>query len=84
MLYYFHLLYLELTSLQENLIEENWNSIRTELIAPHDISEVLTLLELVINFASFGKERPQRPIKSYMHEVLKYPDSKGLISKKVI
>ena len=50
---------------------------------PHDISEVLSLIELVINFASYGKERPQRPIISYMHEVLKYPNSQGLISKKV-
>ena len=50
---------------------------------PHEITEVLSLVEIVINFASFEKERPHRPIKSYMQEVLKYPNSKGLVNNKV-
>ena len=65
-------------------MEDNWNFIKAELTNPYDISEVLSLLELIINFASFGKERPQRLIRSYMKEVLKYPNSKFLISNEVI
>ena len=52
-------------------------------IDPSDITEMLAMLELVINFASYGKERPQKPITLYMHEVLKYPNDKVIISKKV-
>ena len=73
----------KLILLQEKLVEENWSSIKAELMNPHEITEVLSLVEIVINFASFGKERPQRPIKSYMQEVLKYPNSKGLVNNKV-
>ena len=64
-------------------MEDNWNLIKAELTNPYDISEVLSLLELIINFASFGKERPQRLIRSYMKEVLKYPSNKYLISDEV-
>ena len=41
---------------------------------------MIDLIELVISFSSFGKQRPQQTIKNYMHEVLKYPLSKPLIS----
>ena len=34
---------------------------------------MIDLIELVISFSSFGKQRPQQTIKNYMHEVLKYP-----------
>ena len=41
---------------------------------------MIDLIELVISFSSFGKQRPQQTIKNYMHEVLKYPVTKPLIS----
>ena len=48
-----------------------------------DISGTICLIELVISFVSFGKQRPQQTIKNYMQEVLKYPSSKSIINPAV-
>ena len=60
--------------------EDIWNCIKEGLDKSADISGMIDLIELVISFASFGKQRPQQTIKNYMHEVLKYPVSKPIIS----
>ena len=60
--------------------EDIWNCIKEGLDKSADISETIDLIELMINFVSFGKQRPQQTIKNYMHEVLKYPISKPIIS----
>ena len=60
--------------------EDIWNCIKEGLDKSADISGTIDLIELMINFVSFGKQRPQQTIKNYMHEVLKYPVSKPIIS----
>ena len=70
----------DLLSIQEDVSEDIWNYIKEVLDQSADISDTVSLIELVISFVSFGEQRPQQTIKSYMHEVLKYPSSKPLIN----
>ena len=51
---------------------------------PVEISEVISLIEMVLKFASSADGcSPNKQIKSYLHEVLSYPEKKNLISKTV-
>ena len=51
---------------------------------PVEISEVISLIEMVLKFASSTDGcSPDTKIKSYLHKVLRYPEKKNLISKTV-
>ena len=51
---------------------------------PVEISEVISLIEMVLNFAySADGCSPNTRIILYLHEVLRYPENKNLISKRV-
>ena len=51
---------------------------------PVEISEVISLIEMVLKFASTTDGcSPDKQIKSYLHEVLRYPKKKNLISERV-
>ncbi|KAI6651577.1 E3 ubiquitin-protein ligase [Oopsacas minuta] len=68
---------------QEEVSEYIWNSIKAELNGSADISGIISLIELVISFVSFGKQKSLQTITQYMHEVLKYPNNKCLIGPDV-
>ena len=58
--------------------------IREEVMNPVEISEVISLIEMVLNLTSSTDGcSPDTKIKSYLHEVLRYPKKKNLNSKTV-
>eukprot|EP00800_Vazella_pourtalesii_P000066 TRINITY_DN1007_c0_g1_i1.p1 TRINITY_DN1007_c0_g1~~TRINITY_DN1007_c0_g1_i1.p1 ORF type:complete len:334 (+),score=57.66 TRINITY_DN1007_c0_g1_i1:252-1253(+) len=75
-----HLKTIQVNVPQEAISEDIWNSIQEVFDQSADISDTISLIELVVSFVSFGKQRPQQTIKNYMHQILKYPSSKPLIN----
>ena len=61
----------------------DWNTIKGELVNPIEISEVISLIEMVVNFTSADGGQPNKRITAYLHETLKYPKKNNLISSKV-
>ena len=54
-----------------------------KLLTSTNISQKIDLVEILINFASLRKARPSQTIRSYFRDVLKFPDTKCVISLKV-
>ena len=48
-----------------------------------DVCDVMSSLDIVIGFLASSGGQPQRPLKLYLHEVLKLPKDRGLKSATV-
>ena len=63
--------------------DRDWSAIEDELPNLADISEVISMVEMVVKFASVGEDHPDKRITSYLNGSLKYSKKKTLISDKV-
>ena len=56
------------------------NDLRSSL---SDVCDVMSSLDIAIGFLASSGGQPQRPLKLYLHEVLKLPKDRGLKSATV-
>ena len=61
----------------------DWNAIKEELDKPAEISDIISLIEMVVKLTLKDELNPDERIAAYLVEYLKYPKTKNLISKKV-
>ena len=60
-------------SLQTELKEVAWRTIREDLDSLESVSDVLLVLDVVIGFLSSVGGEPEQKVSSYLYDVLKYP-----------
>ena len=61
----------------------DWNAIKEELDEPAEVSDIISLIEIVVKLTPKDKLNPDKSIRAYLVEYLKYPKTKNLISNKV-